>query len=225
MGKIYIDKLIKSNRKTVSLRITKEGKLIVRIPKKLSLKELDKILIKKKNWILKAKEKVKNRMKEIPKKQYIDGEQFFYFGEKYPLKIVENTDFILSFDDSSFVLNIDYQKQGKEAFIALYKKLSKVHLIPQALSYAEKFSIELNKIKISNASKRWGSCNTNRNINLSWRLIMLPQFAIDYVIVHELVHLYEMNHSSAFWNKMSEVHPEFEKGHKFLKDNGHLYNL
>ena len=68
-----------------------------------------------------------------------------------------------------------------------------------------------NTIKITNARKRWGSCSSDGNINISWRLIMASDTIIDYILVHELSHLVEMNHSARFWSVVESVLPDYKK--------------
>ena len=80
-------------------------------------------------------------------------------------------------------------------------------------------------IKITDARKRWGSCGTKGTLNFSWRLIMAPLKVIDLVIVHELVHLEQPNHSKLYWNKIRSIFPDYEKRQQWLKDNDHLLRI
>ena len=75
-------------------------------------------------------------------------------------------------------------------------------------------------VKISNAKKRWGSCSHMGDLNLSWHLILAPMEIIDYVIVHELVHLEVKNHSKYFWNKVRTIMPDYDDRRHWLKQNG-----
>ncbi len=91
--------------------------------------------------------------------------------------------------------------------------------------YARKYEFKYNKTKITTAQKRWGSCSSKGNLNFSWRLIMAPLPVIDYVVIHELVHLEERNHSRLFWDKVKYFYPEYPKCGNWLKENGHLLKL
>ncbi len=84
------------------------------------------------------------------------------------------------------------------------------------------FNEEIHSIRLKNNQSNWGSCSSNRIINLSSRLLFAPMDVIDYVIVHELSHLKEMNHSSKFWKIVEEVMPDYKKKDKWLTKNGHL---
>lgn len=87
------------------------------------------------------------------------------------------------------------------------------------------FRFDYDKTNIKYLSSRWGSCSAKRNINLSVRLVLLPQEVREYVMIHELAHLKEMNHSPAFW-KLVEAHcPDYKKHDRWLKDHGHKYDF
>jgi predicted metal-dependent hydrolase len=90
---------------------------------------------------------------------------------------------------------------------------------------ARKMNLAFNKIRITSAQQRWGSCSFNGNLNFSWRLIMAPIEVIDCVVVHELVHLIEHNHSSEFWARVYAEVPDYKESHKWLRDNNYLLNI
>jgi predicted metal-dependent hydrolase len=77
-------------------------------------------------------------------------------------------------------------------------------------------------VKISGARQRWGSCGPKGTINLSWRLVRAPQVVLDYVIIHELVHLAERNHSRRFWDKVALIVPDHRQHRRWLRQNGNL---
>ena len=98
-----------------------------------------------------------------------------------------------------------------------YRELAK-QIIPQRVKhYADLTGLLPRSVKISNARKRWGSCSAKGTINISWRLVLAPPEAIDYVVVHELVHLVERNHSQRFWRRVAEILPDFKACRKYLK--------
>jgi predicted metal-dependent hydrolase len=77
-------------------------------------------------------------------------------------------------------------------------------------------------VRLKYLHSRWGSCSSSSNINLSTRLLFAPEGVIDYVIIHELAHLQELNHSPRFWRLVAEAMPDYQLKEKWLKDNGHL---
>ena len=85
--------------------------------------------------------------------------------------------------------------------------------------------MQAENVKITSAEKRWGSCSGDDNLSFSFRLIMAPPDIIDYVIVHELMHIKEKNHSPKFWKLVEAVMPEYKIHRRWLKDNHHKFIL
>jgi predicted metal-dependent hydrolase len=95
-------------------------------------------------------------------------------------------------------------------------------IIPRVKIHAHNLGVDINGVKIVDNRYRWGSCTMNDNVNLNWRLIKAPMFVVDYVIVHELAHLIEANHSVRFWNIVRTQTPTMDKAKAWLKENGQL---
>ena len=94
-------------------------------------------------------------------------------------------------------------------------------VIPRRVSYfAEKIGVSYGKITLRQQKTRWGSCAVNGNLNFNWLLILAPPQVLDYVVVHELCHRIEMNHSRAFWEEVETVLPDYRERQRWLKDNG-----
>jgi predicted metal-dependent hydrolase len=105
-----------------------------------------------------------------------------------------------------------------------YKSRAREYIIPRTYELAEKFGFTFEKIKITSAVTRWGSCTSKRNINFSYRLVLTRKEAIDYVIIHELCHLRQMNHSKKFWSEVENIMPDYKVWEKWLKDNASKYH-
>lgn len=89
--------------------------------------------------------------------------------------------------------------------------------------YASKLGVSFNKIRIGNQKTRWGSCSSKGTISYNWKLVLMPDEIMDYVVVHELCHLLEMNHSPRFWQLVEEVLPDYKAYRTWLKRHGHEY--
>jgi predicted metal-dependent hydrolase len=86
--------------------------------------------------------------------------------------------------------------------------------------YRERMGVTYESLVIKDQKTRWGSCSSKGNLNFSWRLILAPKSVLDYVVVHELAHLREMNHSSRFWRIVEEYYGEYKAAERWLKENG-----
>lgn len=88
--------------------------------------------------------------------------------------------------------------------------------------HSQALSLKYNRVDVSSAKTRWGSCNVKGSIRLNWRLAMAPAEVLDYVIIHELMHLQVRSHSRSFWGKVGAVLPNYKTHRQWLKENGHL---
>lgn len=219
-----IKKVIRSKRKTISLQVSDDATLIVRAPFEVSEKIINRVILKHSNWIKKKKKEIQLRDIKFSKKEFVNGEGFLYLGNYYRLRLVENQKTPLNFENE-FFLSKEYLAQAKDVFIDWYRERAYEKISERVKWYAQKRGFKYNKINITNAQKRWGSCSCLNNLNFSWRLIMAPLSVIDYVVVHELVHLVEKNHSRAFWNKVKMLMTDYKKHQEWLKKNGHLLRL
>ena len=219
-----IKKVIRSKRKTISLQVADDAALIVRAPFAVSEKIINRVILKHKAWIEKKKKEIQLRDIKFSKKEFVNGEGFLYLGNYYRLRLVEKQEIPLGFK-SGFYLSKEYLAHAKEIFIDWYRERAYEKISERVKWYAQKRGFKYNKINITNAQKRWGSCSCSNNLNFSWRLIMAPLPVVDYVVVHELVHLCEKNHSKTFWNKVKMLMTDYKKHQAWLKRNGHLLRL
>lgn len=113
----------------------------------------------------------------------------------------------------------------RQALEARYRQAAKEYF-PARVSYYEKIiGVTHNVIHIRDQKTRWGSCSSKGNLNFNWRLMLAPPRVLDYVVVHELCHRKEMNHSKAFWNAVETVLPDYKELRKWLRDNGNTLSL
>lgn len=106
-----------------------------------------------------------------------------------------------------------------------YKQQAKLYIIPRCRELAEKHGFMYYGIRITSASTRWGSCSSKKTLNFSYRLIMSPIECIDYVVIHELCHLRQMNHSPRFWREVTRIMPDYKNYEKHLKSEGWKYMI
>lgn len=105
------------------------------------------------------------------------------------------------------------------------KKKAKALFVERTKYHALRLGIEYETVKITSGMGNWGSCRGPGRLIFNWRLIMAPQQIIDYVIIHELIHVIHRNHSQRYWNKVAEVYPDYLFCKKWLKQNGHLLEI
>ena len=219
MKDIEIDKIIRSKRRTFTLEIKSDARLIVRAPEHASYESIQKIVYKKRSWISKKQKLAEEKYKKVYPKEFVNGEGFLYLGDTYKLCIIDKTDASLTLNTNGFVLAREHVEDAKEVFKKWYRKEARKKISERVAGYSALSGIRYNKVNITNAQKRWGSCSAKGNLNFSWRLIMAPLKVIDYVVVHELAHIEEKNHSKKFWGKVKIMLPDYEKHKNWLKEN------
>jgi hypothetical protein len=219
-----IDRLIRTKRKTIALIVEHDGSLTVRAPLRVANKQLLTLVEQKAEWIHSKQELVKTLPPVSLTANYSNGEPFWFLGKAYPLEIMPEAALPLLLD-GKFLLAQNALPKAKAAFTQWYKKQS-AHLIAERVSwYALKYGFAYQQVKITSAQKRWGSCSAKGTLCFTWRLVMAPPAEIDYVVVHELVHLVEKNHSKAFWAKVEAIMPEYKERRRWLRQNGHLLSM
>ncbi len=221
---IQIDKLTRSKRRTIALIIERDGTLTVRAPMRASqCRSIQQFVQEKADWITRTREKLKPVV-EIPARQYADGETFLFLGSSFDLKLVKPQRPSLQFDNG-FTLSHTAQKRGEATFTRWYKERAYEVISERVAQYAKQYDLTPKEVKITSAKTRWGSCSPNGSLNFTWRLVMAPLDVIDYVVVHELVHLRVKDHSSKFWKAVESIYPEYKKKRKWLRENGEKLNL
>lgn len=217
-------KIIKSFRKTLSMSIDKDWVLIIKAPLFVTKKIIDGFIEKNKVWIEKRKKFILENVRNFE-----EWEKFYFFWKEYELKFSKDYK-KLYFDWNFFYLNPENKEKAQEFFSTFYKIESKKYIKNKLDEISKQFDLEYNSLKITSAKWKWGSCTNKKNINFSYRLIMAPIETINYVIVHELAHIKQMNHSKKFWQEvekmMTQIHPWNYKIHKkWLKENSNNFIL
>jgi predicted metal-dependent hydrolase len=226
----HIDEIIRSSRKTFAIVIRRDGTLIVRAPRRATLKQIHEIIERKVDWIREKRAFMLNNYPQAAPKEYVNGESFWYLGKVYPLELVPpasthlNTSYPLALGDHFYLSRTAHKKAG-QVFETWYRKQARKLLSQRLKECAAQYGFVLPNIRITSARTRWGSCSSSGYINFTWRLVMAPMDVIDYVVVHELVHLIVRGHSRAFWDKVKAIMPDYKQREKWLDLNGGLFKL
>lgn len=219
-------KIIRSKRKTLALHVNSDATLTVKLPYGVSQAYAEEFIAKKRRWIEKKQaEFISAREKHKPK-QYVNGEEFYFAGRKYELEIVSGSKARLAFTAAGkFRITQKCLEAPKHYVEWFFKQFARQYLEGRTAELAEALGYKYTSIKINSAKTRWGSCSMRGNLNFSWRLVIMPPEMIDYVIVHELVHLEIKDHSKRFYARMNELMPDHKRKEKWLKENSGMTNI
>lgn len=210
--------LTRSKRKTIALYIRDSG-VEVRAPLKAPKRDIDKFVLSKEKWI---KDKLIQLNERVERRENFTlnyGDTALYLGKEYP--ITARCGNYVGFDDDAgqFYIPPNLSPEHiKAAMIQIYKILAKRNLTDKVIEYSKIMSVTPIAVKINNAKTRWGSCSDKKSLNFSWYLIMADDDVVDYVVVHELAHFTNMDHSKQFWATVAGVIPDYKERQKRLKE-------
>ncbi len=208
----------KSERASRSrIDIDLDGVTVV-VPKEKDL-DPEKFLHEKKDWVLEKHEEIENYWARIPEREFEEGETFPYLGKKHELKLSSDD----RFDVVDGEIIIPEEKVSdlslKDRIEELYREKARERILEIINEYKEKIDLEFNRLYIRNQKTKWASCSSKNNLSFNWRLMMAPEEVLEYVVVHELLHLEEPKHSDRFWSLMGKIIPDYRQRRKWLKEN------
>jgi len=212
-----------SKRKKLTITVERDRSVVVHAPIMTSEEKIRQIVKSKRHWIY-QKTRHAQKYKELPHppgKELLNGESALYLGRYYQIEIIHNDTTKIQFEQR-FLISISLLSDGKNNLRNWYIDRAKKKILPRVKLFANNLGVEYSKAKIVDNRYRWGSCTTNDNVNFNWRLIKAPMYIVDYVIVHELAHLLEANHTPRFWNIVRAQSPKMEKAKQWLLEHGQI---
>ncbi len=223
-GKIICYTLKRSARRSIGFRVDATG-LTVTAPERATLSHIEHALAAKARWIQKALDKIQaDQAKTHSPVIWQDGAVFPFLGKDCRLHLVKTVSrqdrFILTGETLTFETAKTDTESLANAMKGWLKQQAKTLLFSRLAEQAKTMQLTYSRVAISDAIRRWGSCTGKQHIRLNWRLILLDWSLIDYVIVHELAHLTEMNHSPRFWAIVEAWCPDWRQTRKKLNAQG-----
>ena len=198
--------LIRSRRKTIAIYINRDGSVAVRAPLRTAKNTIDGFVLEKHNWITEKSAQMAAHDAQRKGFYLSEGSVLPLLGRAYPVVIGDKA----AFDGAQFfITNEDFQTL-KPKLIKIYQSIAEEH-IPERISYFSKRTGWISTgIRIGTANTSWGSCSGKNKLNFTWKLMFAEPDLIDYVVVHELAHTVEHNHSTRFWRLVERVLPDYK---------------
>jgi len=230
IGNLTIPYCISENKKAKHVKLVMDinGLKVVK-PVKVKLDRVEELLKSKSNWIYKHYTDFESMKREEYNRKWESGERVLYRGKKYNIRVFthKNKNTTVNFNGKRFEIFVDESaEEGNRnaliegAFKKWYVRVAH-ESIKERLDYFSKvIGISYNTMRIKEQKTCWGSCSKKGNLNFNWKLIMSPQWVIDYVIIHEICHLRYLNHSKEYWSMVGLYMPEYKKAQEWLKKNG-----
>jgi predicted metal-dependent hydrolase len=214
--------LTKSDRKTASIYIERDGQVSVLVPKTLTDLEVNRLIETKRRWIYRNLAEWQDTNATRIRRQFVSGEGFLYLGRSYRLKLVEQQSEPLLLKDGYFCLKSDDGdlQDPSAAFKTFYKAKGQKRIDDRVGHYSDRMGVEPAGVRILELKNRWASCTPEGRLNFHWKCMMAPATVLDYIVVHELAHLKYLNHTRAFWNLVDRVLPDYRERKDWLRQNG-----
>lgn len=222
-GSGFVSEIRRTDRSKSATIKVEGGVVIIVVPKGLTQERIKKLLDNKKVWIQK-KMALHPQMPVTVEKQYVSGEAFSYLGRNYRLKITEGELTPIKLAHGRLTMSVpkgsSESKLIKYALTNWFRRRAELKLREKIIRYSPIVGVETNGYKVKSFQSRWGSCTPRGRVDFNWKIIMAPNRVVDYVVVHELCHLKQHDHSPQFWKLVESIMPDYLECKKWLRLNG-----
>jgi len=212
--------VIHSNRKTINITVERDRRVIVRAPRQASEQTVSAALENKRFWIWQKLRDPHKYPTPLPHKEYVEGETFLFLGQHFGLTFTQGDSGAVNLVGRHFEMARADRRNGDSLFRAWYLAQAKEKLTPRIAAFAAEIGVSYLRICVRDLKYRWGSCTKGGTLSFNWRIIQAPMIVVDYLIVHELAHILEPNHSQKFWDIVAVHVPSYSKARNWLKQYG-----
>ena len=219
-----VEVLRTKRKKSASIQLN-EDLVRVLVPKSLSDKRIRDLILKRSSWI-QTKLKEQSKRVSITPREYVSGECFPYLGKNYRLKIVNGKDLSVKMKNGYLVVTLINDKHQQEVVRSQLEKWYQEHAETQLKEKTKRFAkiVDVNpsSVSVKTYKSRWGSCSHKGEIIYNWKIILAPHRIVDYVVIHELCHLLEHNHSPKYWRQVERYTPDWKNCRNWLRHNSDI---
>ncbi len=217
-------------RQTIGLTVERDGSVVAAVPLSIPLGEVERQLRGRELWLQSALTRRTSLTPPATVKQYVSGEGFHYLGRAYRLRVLRDVggdDLIpeLRLFQGMFLLRGDCAPRGRECFVRWYSARAESWLAERTPRLQRRVGVEVPRVAVMDLGYRWASCSESGRLNFHWRTVLLPPEMVEYLVLHELCHLIEHNHTPRFWSLVSRADRDYEHRERWLRENGGRFNL
>ncbi len=218
---LYAEIVRTSRTKTASIKVD-DGLVSVVVPKALKVERIHQLVEEKYQWIM-QKIALHDASKPASDREFISGEALPYLGRNYRLKVVTGEYVPVKLTQGRLVATLpDGAKRSnlvRDAVIRWYKLNALRKIKEKVRRYSKVMNLEPKSVDIKTFKSRWGSCSPKGELDFNWVIVMAPNRVVDYVVIHELCHLKQLDHSPKFWKEVERVMPDYAEHKEWLKVN------
>lgn len=212
--------IIKQKRKTAAIRIDKDLKVVVKVPLFMKEKEIQDFILKYENW---TKQTLDRRRLAKESNDWIANKKIMYLGAYIPVEIqvVPYAKEVVILNDKGIkIITSGEEETMRKAMEKFFRERSKKLFTELTQYYASIVGVKYNKITVRKQETRWGSCSQNGNLSYNVKLMCAPKEMIEYVVLHEVMHLRHFDHGPQFWADIEKLMPDYKKRMNYFKKYG-----
>jgi predicted metal-dependent hydrolase len=225
VGDLQFEVRRSARRRTLGLTVERDGRLVLSAPPDVGGARLERFAKQKRLWVyekLAAKEALPPG---LPVRKVVTGEGFPYLGRSYRLQLVGNLDVPVKHEAGRFKMRRDDAGRGRATMVRWYTAHAQPWLCGRVDWLAPRALVQPHGVTVQELGFRWGSCGKGGRLYFHWQSILLPPRIIDYIVVHELVHLAEPHHTPDFWRAVERALPDWKQRRSWLAEHGGEFTL
>ena len=212
-------------KKTVAVIVEPTGSVLVVAPERLSIDRLDAIVTRKAQWIVRRRRRTDGYGPPLSPREFVSGESVLYLGRQYRLKVHPDESGEAKLRGGWLHVPAPAGSRQtadgvRETLVSWLRRHAAVRLPERVAAWQPKAGVPLPRVIVANQRRRWGSCDQRGTIRLNWRIIQAPMRLVDYVVVHELVHLRHRGHGRDYWQAVGRLMPDYERRREDLRACG-----
>ncbi len=220
LGDLTFEVRRSDRRQTLGLTVERDGRLVLTAPTRVVDERLERFAKSKRLWVYKKLAAKEAMPPPAPAKQYVTGEGFPYLGRSYRLLLVPSLNVPVKLEDGRFKMARAEASRGRAHMLNWYSAHARPWLQERVDTFKTRLRVHPCRLVVQDLGFRWGSCGRGGALYFHWQAILLPPRVVEYVVVHELVHLREPHHSPAFWRTLERVVPDWEQRRQWLAAHG-----
>ena len=211
-------------KKTVAVTVDPGGSVLVVAPVRLARTRLDEIVTRKAAWIAQRVRRAESRDPPPAPREFVSGESVLYLGRHYRLKVHPDGNGPAKLRGGwlhiSAPAGADQAAGVRTALVSWFRRHAAERLPERVETWRAKAGVPVPRVVVADQRKRWGSCDHRGTIRLNWRIVQAPMRLVDYVVVHELVHLRHRGHGRDYWRTVGRIMPDYERRREELRRCG-----
>lgn len=207
-------------RASVQITVDRGGELLLSAPDGCSTQVMEQFVREKRFWIYKKLAEKDLLGPRLPTKEFVSGESFPYLGRNYRMLLVPEQREAVKLEHGRFKMLRSAAPAGREHLVRWYSERGRPWLEAKAERWHHRVGVAAAGVTVQDLGYRWGSCSSAGRLFFHWRTVLLPARIIEYVVVHELVHLIEPHHTPAFWSRVERALPDFAERKTWLAERG-----